>query len=89
MLTYGIFPELGDFFSVEDTINVDSVWHGPPTLPVQDNKLTPQWKKTVDERLGNLERNVSNLHKDMASKADLAKLKTDIVTEVKQLLISR
>ena len=65
-----------------------------PVTPVMDGAPLPQWKKTVDERLGNLERNFGNMKTEMANmkteiKADMNKLKTEIITEIKQAVTPR
>jgi tetrahydromethanopterin S-methyltransferase subunit G len=35
-----------------------------------DGKFTPQWKETVDKRLGDLERNVEGIRSDMSQRFD-------------------
>ena len=63
-----------------------------PVTPVTDGTSMPQWKKTVDERLGNLERNLGNVQRDlgnvqrtMATKADFNELKSEL-KEIKTLI---
>ena len=62
-----------------------------PVTPVTEGASMPQWKKTVDERLGNLERNLGNVQRDlgnvqrtMATKDDLRSLEERLTALIKQ-----
>ena len=55
-----------------------------PVTPVTDGTSMPQWKKTVDERLGNLERNLGNVQRTMATKDDLRSLEDRLTALIKQ-----
>ena len=66
-------------FNPEQTAVENAITPITPVSPVPSDlpPPLPQWRKTVDERLGNLERT-------MATKADLTAMKEELKTLIKQ-----
>jgi len=65
-------PGVGDRYNRPDIPPVEPPNGVPSQLPPPD----PQWRKTVDDRLGSLERNMGSMRKEM----------TDGFTEIKRML---